>query len=228
MNTATEIGVFDNLIDPPSTLSEIVGDVLRAAGLLSIIVALTVIGGTAIPLFALVLLGQLLPRFLGVRPALDITIGVVLLVAGWSNPLELYRAIPNWDLVMHFAANGLIGVIAFLLFVRLTAQGSPTGTRTKAVAIILTTAFGMATGVIWELGEWFGHTFLDDGIVVEYNDTLGDLAIGALGSLITGLAMPYLASQPKTERGAGLTGQPRKPASVLATGDDPRLRQSNT
>jgi hypothetical protein len=210
MRTTTEPGVFDNLVQVPTSPAEISADVLRAIGLLSVALALGIVGGTAIPLFALVLLGQLLPRFLGVRPALDITIGVVLLVAGWSNPLELYRGIPNWDLVVHFAANGLIAVIAYLLYSQVISFGTAVGPRasasdsypafsrapspefSRAGAALLTTCFGMSAGVVWELGEWFGHTFIDSAIVVEYNDTLGDLAIGALGSLVAGLAMPFL------------------------------------
>jgi hypothetical protein len=185
--------VFDLLIRPPLALAEVIADALRVLGLASIIVAFTVVGGTAIPLFALVLLGQLIPRFLGLRPALDIAVGVVLLVAGWSNPLELYRAIPQWDLVMHFSANGLIAVIAYLLFLRFTTADH----RPMAGGVIVTTAFGVTAGVVWELGEWFGHTFIDSAIVVDYNDTLGDLAIGALGSLVAALVMPYLASSPQ-------------------------------
>ena len=173
---------------------------LRALGLLSVLIAVVAIGGTAVPLFALVLLGQVVSRFLGVRPALDTTVSVVLLVAGWSNPLELYRGIAHWDLVMHFAANGLVAVIAFLLFMRLTSAGDGFGVsgnlRPSAAVTIVTASFGISAGVIWEVGEWFGHTFIDTGIVVEYTDTIGDLAVGALGSLVAGLAMPYLASSP--------------------------------
>ncbi|PRY70573.1 hypothetical protein B0I08_101710 [Glaciihabitans tibetensis] len=190
MSTTTENRVFDELVRPPATPVRAVADVLRLLGVLSIAVAVAFVGGTAIPLFALVLLGQLLPRLLGLRPALDLATGAVLLVAGWSNPLDLYRSIPHWDLLVHFAANGLIAVLAYQLFVRFISPVEQGKT-------VLTTAFGMSAGVIWELGEWFGHTFIDSAVVVEYGDTIGDLSVGALGALVAGLAMPLLTSRPR-------------------------------
>jgi hypothetical protein len=183
--------VFDTLTRLPSTPAETAADVVRALGLLSFVVASLVVGGTAFPLFALILLGQFLPRYLALPSSLDITIGVVLLAAGWSNPLDLYRMIPSWDLVMHFAANGLVAVVGYVLFVRLALSGARSSDALRSglpivAGILLTTTFGMAAGVVWEIGEWFGHTFIDTSIVVEYTDTIGDLAAGALGSLVAG------------------------------------------
>jgi hypothetical protein len=183
---SVERAVLENLIRPPGTPGEIAADAVRVLGLLSFVGASVFVGGTAFPLFALIVLGQLLPRFLGVRPALDIAIGVVLLVAGWSNPLELYRMIEHWDVVMHFTANGLIAVVAYLLVARLASRAGPTLDLPAAVTIVVTTALGMAASVVWEIGEWFGHTFIDGAIVVEYADTIGDLAAGGLGSLLAG------------------------------------------
>jgi hypothetical protein len=183
---SVERAVLANLIRPPATPGEVAADAVRVLGLLSFVGASVFVGGTAFPLFALIVLGQLLPRFLGLRPALDIAIGVVLLVAGWSNPLELYRMIEHWDVVMHFSANGLIAVVAYLLVVRLASRSGPTLDPSAAVTIVVTTALGMAASVVWEIGEWFGHTFIDGAIVVEYADTIGDLAAGGLGSLVAG------------------------------------------
>jgi hypothetical protein len=183
---SVERAVLENLIRPPATPGEVAADAVRVLGLLSFVGASVFVGGTAFPLFALIVLGQLLPRFLGLRPALDIAIGVVLLVAGWSNPLELYRMIEHWDVVMHFTANGLIAVVAYLLVVRLASRSGPTLDPSAAVTIVVTAALGMAASVVWEIGEWFGHTFIDGAIVVEYADTIGDLAAGGLGSLVAG------------------------------------------
>ncbi|UNX54812.1 hypothetical protein MF406_00445 [Georgenia sp. TF02-10] len=40
--------------------------------------------------------------------------------------------------------------------------------------------------MLWELGEWVGHTYGDPEIHVGYDDTVGDLAAGLLGSLLAG------------------------------------------
>ena len=204
--------MFDTLTRLPSTPAETAADVVRALGLLSFVVASLVVGGTAFPLFALILLGQFLPRYLALPSSLDITIGVVLLAAGWSNPLDLYRMIPSWDLVMHFAANGVVAVVAYVLFVRLALSGARSSDALRlrlpiVAGILLTTTFGMAAGVVWEIGEWFGHTFIDTSIVVEYTDTIGDLAAGALGSLVAGGLLALQASHTRRRLTVGPLGR---------------------
>jgi glycosyltransferase involved in cell wall biosynthesis len=54
---------------------------------------------------------------------------------------------------------------------------------------VTTVALGCALGVLWEIGEWYGHTFLDPRIQVGYPDTMGDLASDALGSLVAGVVL---------------------------------------
>jgi hypothetical protein len=39
---------------------------------------------------------------------------------------------------------------------------------------------------LWEVGEWVGHTYLDERIQVGYNDTMGDLVADGLGALVAG------------------------------------------
>ena len=43
------------------------------------------------------------------------------------------------------------------------------------------TGLGAAAAVLWEVGEWAGHTFLDPRISVGYEDTIGDLVAGLAG-----------------------------------------------
>ncbi|WP_418606141.1 hypothetical protein [Georgenia sp. SUBG003] len=47
-------------------------------------------------------------------------------------------------------------------------------------------AVGLALAVVWELGEWAGHTYLDPAIFVSYDDTIGDLAAGGAGAAVAG------------------------------------------
>ena len=47
--------------------------------------------------------------------------------------------------------------------------------RRAGLGIVLTTtALGWMLGLVWELGEWFGHSYLDERIQVGYDDTLRD------------------------------------------------------
>ena len=57
---------------------------------------------------------------------------------------------------------------------------------------LVTTVVGVTLGVVWELFEWFGHTFIDEEIYVGYEDTLGDLVAGGLGSLVAGHSLRVL------------------------------------
>ncbi|MET1051199.1 MAG: hypothetical protein ABWX65_01030 [Mycetocola sp.] len=172
----------------PHGAAELTADAIRAIGLLSVVVALVGWPVLDVSVFAAALLGLVVPRFLGVRPGLDIAMGIVVLVAAWSALLELYDAIEYWDFYVHFALNGLTAAILYVLAVRLGIVPDPASARVRLSAIVaLTTAFGLAAAVIWELAEWAGFTFVDQTIFVGYNDTIGDFVAGGLGSLLAGL-----------------------------------------
>ncbi len=165
------------------------------AGLVSFGVAAVFLGLVETAVFALAMLGLVLPRFLGARAALDAPFGVVVLVAAWSSVLDLYTTVPGWDIVIHFLTNGLAAVVAFLLFVRLTARsGSPVSSGSDLSGTVLTTSFGLSIGVLWEFAEWMGHNFVDASIFVNYDDTIGDLAAGGLGSFVAGTLLGFFTA----------------------------------
>ena len=165
-------------------------------GLLSILATLIWWSPVDVAVFALVQLGLVAPRFLGIRPALDAAFGVALLVAGWSAVLDLYTRVLYWDLVVHFTLNGLIAAVLYIVAVRAGAVPDPARERVPLGAIVgLTVAFGLAAGVMWELAEWVGHTFIDETIYVGYDDSIGDLAIGGLGSVVAGFCGRYLSAE---------------------------------
>jgi len=169
---------------------------VRVLGLLSIVATLIWWAPVDVAVFALVQLGLVMPRFLGIRPALDAAFGIALLVAGWSAVLNLYTEVLYLDLVVHFALNGLIAAVLYVVAVRTGAVPDPARERVALGAIVaLTVAFGLAAGVVWELAEWVGHTFVDETIYVGYDDSISDLTIGGLGSLVAGLAGRYLSAE---------------------------------
>jgi hypothetical protein len=183
--------VMETLRRPPATPAEFAADGVRLLGPVSMVAGLLMFGGPAIPAFVLVIVGQIVPRVLGLRPSFDIGVGAVLLVAGWSNVLNLYTTVPGWDLLVHFCANGVVAAMLFLLFVR---RRHPRDVRTSPSVVILTTSFGLAAAVLWEQFEWFAHTVIDNSIFVAYNDTIGDLTAGGLGSLLAGITMTHVAA----------------------------------
>jgi hypothetical protein len=183
-------------------------DVVRLAGMVSFVVALTM-GGIETALFALVLLGLTLLRLVGVAAALDLATGVWLVLAAWFALLDYYLRYQWLDVLVHLSATGLVSVAVFALLVKVGAAHRPDSSglaRPRLAAVLLTVALGLALGVLWELGEWFGHTYLDGRIQTGYDDTIGDLASGGVGALLAGLLnarrSPVTAWQPARRRRA--------------------------
>jgi hypothetical protein len=177
--------VIETFLRPPRGAAEFTADGVRVIGTLSVVAAAVAWGPVAFGVCALALLGVYASRFLGLRPALDIALGVTLLVAAWSSVLDLYSRITGWDLVVHFTANGLLAAAFVVLLERVGAVATG-GTRLQMA--VLTTTIGMSAAVVWEMAEWVGHNFIDPSIFVAYDDTIGDLVAGTLGSLVAGVA----------------------------------------
>ncbi len=177
-------------------------DLVRVAGVASFIWALVEGQWVNAALFSLVLLGLVLPRFLGTAPLLDLGYGVVLLFAAWSAVLDLYVRF-NWlDVLVHAVACGTTTFFAhrFLVAWSILPRHQDPGLRRAAVGVVLTTtALGWALGLLWELGEWFGHTYLDERIQVGYGDTIGDLVADGLGAAAVGLLIARRTRPPRPD-----------------------------
>jgi hypothetical protein len=193
--------MIETFLRAPRGAAELAADGVRVVGVLSIVVAFIGWSAVDVAVFALGLLGLVIPRFLGIRPALDATFGITVLVAAWSALLDLYESIAYWDILVHFALNGLVAAVLYIAAMRWGVIPDPeTGPVRLRSIVTLTTVFGLAAGVIWELVEWVGHTYIDRTIFVGYTDTIGDLAAGGLGSLLAGFAGRYLSGQSRFVR----------------------------
>ncbi|WP_165069741.1 hypothetical protein [Marisediminicola senii] len=182
--------MFANFLLAPRGAVAIAAEATRVAGLLSVIAGAIFWSPVEVALFALTLLGLCLPKYLGLRAGLDAAIGVALLVAAWSSVIDLYTTVAWWDVVVHFALNGLIAAVAFILFEKFSGFRTGVGrTGSRVAVIVLTATFGLAVGVLWEFGEWAGHTLIDEAIFVNYDDTIGDLASGGAGAVLAGVML---------------------------------------
>ena len=182
--------MIDQFLRLPHRPGEWIADGVRALGLVSVIAAAIGWTGTDAGILALALPALLVPRFVGARPSFDIIFGITVLVAAWSNVVDLYRTVPGWDLVVHFSCGGLIAAMLYLALARLDVVPlpfSPDGRRRTPIALV--TALGLATGALWEMVEWAGRTFVTADIFVTYQDTIADMAIGGLGSFVAGLVV---------------------------------------
>ena len=185
--------MIDALLRPPGSRKELLADAVRALGVLSVAAAL-VLGPVETALFLLVLLGLLVARSLAVLPVFDTVYGLVLLVAAWSSVADLYARIPWWDLAVHCTATGVLAAMAYFLLVQFGAVPAvlrphrPSRSLPVVVPLIVL-SLGLGMSVLWEIGEWWGHTFVDATINVGYADTMADLAAGGLGALVAGACM---------------------------------------
>jgi hypothetical protein len=165
------------------------GDALRGASAVSVLVGLAWFGPVAGALFLLVLGGTMLARALALPLGLDLWFCSTVLFGAWAAELDWYVAVSWLDLVVHAAATGLVAAVAHLTLVRAGAVApvdAPGLRRPRLGGWLVTSASGIALATLWEVGEWFGHTYLDDRIQVGYGDTIGDLVAGAIGSVVAG------------------------------------------
>lgn len=186
MNTV----IADFLRRPESTLRRL-ADAVRLLAAASVIAAGVGWGWVQVAVFLLAVLATLLPRALSFPAWLDLATGTIALLAAWSNIVDLYTAVPGWDTFIHASLGGLVALVAVTMAQRAGVVPSPVpGTadrRTRLALILLTAAFGLAAGAVWEMLEWFGHDVVDRGVHVGYDDTMGDLMADGLGSLLFGI-----------------------------------------
>lgn len=169
-----------------------VADVVRFATLVSAVVAWVAIGMGEGLLFLVLFAGLLLPRFTKVPRPFDAAFGITLLAASWSTVLDWYEVLWWWDLLIHFIANGAIAAMAYLVFARLGVvrdMHDRSLQHSRTALAVLATSFGLALGGIWEFMEWSVENLTDIEVHVGYDDTLGDMAVGGLGSVVAGLAL---------------------------------------
>ncbi|QCU77288.1 hypothetical protein E7744_02955 [Citricoccus sp. SGAir0253] len=169
------------MLGVPGRWSGAVAALATAASVLGLLATLWD-GPVAAALFALVLLGDVVVRLAPLRPPVQAVTVLCLPAAAWAALADAYQRVSGLDLLAHWAVTGLLAVLAAALVGRGGwLRATPAGT------VLLTVALGTTLAVVWEFGEWVGHTLLDPGIQVGYDDTVGDLAAGALGALVAGL-----------------------------------------
>jgi len=205
--------VIADFLRRPESATRRLADAIRVLAAGSVIVAGLGWGWIQVAVFLLAVLATLLPRALSLPGWLDLATGTAALLAAWSNVWDLYTTVPGWDTFIHAYLGGSVALLAVSIAQRAGAVPSPvpraTHRGTPLALVVLAVAFGLATGALWEMLEWFGHTVIDPGVHVGYDDTIGDLAAGGFGSLLLGMARfgapargrPLEGSPPRADRG---------------------------
>ncbi|MGN5731617.1 hypothetical protein [Arthrobacter psychrochitiniphilus] len=185
--------MIENFLRRPHGAVDFVAEALRFVAVLSVVVTAIFFEPSDAGIIAFALPGFVAPRFLGMRAGMDMVFVATLLIAAWSNIFDLYTSIGWWDLVVHLAGNGVIAAGLYLLLARGKVVPDPRGTTfTKGSGIVLTAMMGLALSALWEMVEWFGRAFISDQIFIAYDDTIGDMAMGGLGSLAAGFVVAFI------------------------------------
>ncbi|MFB9164577.1 MULTISPECIES: hypothetical protein [Arthrobacter] len=185
--------MIENFLRRPHGAMDFVAEALRFVAVLSVVVTAIFFEPSDAGIIAFALPGFVAPRFLGMRAGMDMVFVATLLIAAWSNIFDLYTSIGWWDLVVHLAGNGVIAAGLYLLLARGKVVPDPRGTTfTKGSGIVLTAMMGLALSALWEMVEWFGRAFISDQIFIAYDDTIGDIAMGGLGSLAAGFVVAFI------------------------------------
>ena len=133
----------------------------------------------------------LVPRLAHLPRPFDAGFAVTLVIAALAGVVGWYRAVFWSDLLIHFVATGATAAMVHLL---LAKHGLVSQLRDREDShphvriVVLTTSFGLSVGVLWEFFEWAANLMLP-AVHVGYGDTLLDLAVGLLGSVVAGLLL---------------------------------------
>jgi hypothetical protein len=154
----------------PADAGRLLGAVLVPASWL-------VAGWPAAAAMLLVCGGQWLLRWYLLGRPVDPAGQLVLLAAGWFSAVGLYHQVSWLDAVMHTLAS----LVVALLVAELLRAVVLVPLLLRAVVLVCVT---VTLGVLWELGEWLGHTYITPEIGVGYEDTIGDLAANLVGAVL--------------------------------------------
>lgn len=94
----------------------------------------------------------------------------------FGNFLNLYDAVESFDNAMHLVNTGLLTAAFILLTLH---RSTPLGAVVERAL-----AFGVSAALVWEIAEYFAFLRWSPERLGAYADTLSDMALGSVGSLI--------------------------------------------
>lgn len=93
-----------------------------------------------------------------------------------GNVLNLYDSVESFDNMVHFVNTGLLTAAVILLTMH----------RSSSLGAVIerALAFGVSAALFWEIAEYFAFLRFSPERMGAYADTLSDMSLGALGSLL--------------------------------------------
>jgi hypothetical protein len=97
----------------------------------------------------------------------------------FGNVMNLYDSVDSFDNIVHFVNTGLLTAAVILLTMH----------RSTSLGAVLERglAFGVSAALMWEIAEYFAFLRWSPERLGAYADTLSDMSLGALGSVLAAL-----------------------------------------
>jgi hypothetical protein len=105
---------------------------------------------------------------------------------GMGGVFDVYYAFPDFDIITHFVSAVLIAFLALIAIYLLDKywDGLYINIYAIAFAVVVIT---MASGVVWELGEWTSDALFGLGAQWSLDDTMTDLLVNTIGGIFMAL-----------------------------------------
>ena len=186
---------------------DVVADLARVTAVGALLWALLAHSPENIARFAVVVVLLLIPRVAGLARPFDAAFGWTVLLATVAAAAGWYKTIAWIDWVIHCVTTGAVAAMAVLVLAKLQLLPRLHGSvprRHRMALVLLTTSVGFSIGVLWEFYEWLASRIFEVPMVVGYTDTVADLAMDGLGSMIAGVAITAWAAHGFTRHRADL------------------------
>lgn len=123
--------------------------------------------------------------------AADILITLPFLIDTAGNSLDLYDTVEWWDDANHLVNWALLSGGFGALVARLRH-----GFRLTSALVV---GFGATTAILWELAEYVAFIRVSPELETAYIDTLGDMTLGLLGSVLAGIVSGWSAHRAQSQ-----------------------------
>src|SRR3954469_25903055 len=164
-------------------------DVLRLALLVGAFATLAVGPREQSFRLALTFVLVLIPRVIDVPRPFDLAFVIGMSFQAWGNVFGAFDSLYGYDKLVHFVLPCGASMLPYLCLIRLRVVpdlSEERGVHHQLGVVVITFAFGLSVGGIYELYEWFGDNVLGAHLAVSYGASIGDLVDDGLGSLLGG------------------------------------------
>ncbi|MCW2841706.1 MAG: hypothetical protein JWR55_3189 [Aeromicrobium sp.] len=105
----------------------------------------------------------------------------------FGNFLNLYDSVESFDNLMHLVNTGLLTAAVILLTMHRSS--------TLGAVVERSLAFGVSAALVWEIAEYFAFLRWSPERLGAYADTLSDMSLGAVGSVLAGVVVHRMWSR---------------------------------